>query len=302
MGGRRRETSVAARWRGKAVTFAAQRVWDFATGVQVNSRQTRVAMALAWVAALLLWVGAVRMHPRYNPSADTCLGDLRPFSAQQDARATEIALTRNPVAASLLRTSTEAAPPKLLFLVARASILDPFFAHSVVLMLPLQAEPLIVGLVVNKPTRVPLTQIFPESPGLKDRSDPAYIGGPVDLASPALAFHTHKPPKDAMPLYGDVYLSFDLKFITKLLHDSKQAGDVRLFLGRAQWAPEQLRGEALEGSWYNLRVEGDVIFEHDTEHLWKRLHDRARPPAVTPIRMLLPHLQFLTPASANISS
>jgi putative transcriptional regulator len=167
---------------------------------------------------------------------------------------------------------------KLLFLVARTSILDPFFERSVVLMVPLQGEPLIVGLVVNKPTLLPLLKIFPKSPALKSRSENAYLGGPVDMAAPALAFHARKPPKQALLLYDDVYLSFDPKFITRLIQDPKETGELRLFMGRAQWAPQQLQGEALRGSWYSLRAEGEVIFDRDTEHLWKRLEERAEAP------------------------
>jgi len=166
---------------------------------------------------------------------------------------------------------------KLLFLVARRSIQDPIFERSVVLMIPLSGEPLIVGLIVNKPTHVPVLKLFPQSAALRDGSEIAYMGGPVDLATPALVFHAPKAPKQAMLLYGDVYLSFDPKFIAKRLQDPKPGGDLRLILGRAQWAPEQLQGEALEGSWYSLRAEGEVIFDRDSDHLWKRLHDRARP-------------------------
>jgi putative transcriptional regulator len=167
---------------------------------------------------------------------------------------------------------------KLLFLVARGPVVDPFFEKSVVLMVPVDEDAVVVGLVVNKPSRLPLVKLFPESLALKNRTDNAYVGGPVDIAAPALVFHSPKPSKQAMLLYDDVYLSFDLKFITKLLRDPKQSGDFRLFLGRAQWAPEQLQGEALEGSWYSLRAEGDVIFDRDSDHVWKRLHDRAGPP------------------------
>jgi len=189
--------------------------------------------------------------------------------------------------------------PKLLFLVARPSIEDPFFERSVVLMLELQGEPLLVGLVVNKPSQLPLSKLFPESPVLKDRAENAYIGGPVDMATPALVFHTPKAPKQAMPLYGDVYLSFDPKFISKLMRDPKQTGELRLFLGRAQWAPEQLQGEASEGSWYSLRAEGEVVFDRDSEHLWKRLHDRARPPSNVEYRMGHPPPRLLRAAWAS---
>jgi putative AlgH/UPF0301 family transcriptional regulator len=167
---------------------------------------------------------------------------------------------------------------KPLFLVARPSIRDPYFAQSVVLMLPIKGEPLIVGLIINKSTRLPLSELFPDSPAMKNRSEKAYFGGPVDPAVPALVFHSPRPPKATIPLYDDVYVSFDAEFISKLLHDPKQTGDLRLFLGRAQWAPEQLQGEALEGSWYSLRAEGEVIFDRDPEHVWERLHRRAKPP------------------------
>jgi len=190
---------------------------------------------------------------------------------------------------------------KLLFLVARQSILDPIFERSVVLMLPLNGEPLIVGLIVNKPTRLPLTKIFPKSSTLKNSPEDAYLGGPVDMATPALVFHAQKPPKQAMLLYEDVYLSFDTKFISKLMQDPKQTVDLRLFLGRAQWAPEQLQGEALEGSWYSLRAEGEVIFDRDSEHVWKRLHERAQPPATVENQMPQPSRVQLRTAPANLS-
>jgi putative transcriptional regulator len=182
---------------------------------------------------------------------------------------------------------------KLLFLVARRSITDPIFARSVVLMLPIKDEPLVVGLIVNKPTRLPLVKIFPESAALKNRSDNAYLGGPVDVAAPALLFHAPKPPEQAMLLYDDVYLSLDPDFISGLLQDPKQTGDMRLYLGRSQWAPAQLEGEALRGSWYSLRAEGKVLFDPDSEHLWDRLHQRAQPPTSVENRIVQPALGLL---------
>jgi putative transcriptional regulator len=172
----------------------------------------------------------------------------------------------------------EKSKTKLLFLVARPSIQDPFFEKSVILMLPIEGEPWIVGLIVNKPTRLPLLKLFPESPALKNSTENAYLGGPVDMASGALIFHAPQPPKQAMLLYDDVYLSFDADVISERFQDPKPAGDMRLFLGRSQWAPAQLQMETLQGSWYSLRAGGEVIFERDSEHLWKRLHDRAQPP------------------------
>jgi putative transcriptional regulator len=236
-----------------------------ASAVQLRSQPENHASTWGWAALLLLFcvLGGVGVNP--------CWGEEKPTD-------------------------------KLLFLVARPSILDPIFEQSVVLMVPLTGEPVIVGLIINKPTRLPLIKLFPKSPTLKNSSEDAYLGGPVDLATPALVFHAPNPPKESMLLYDDVYLSFDTKLISKLMHDPKQTGDMRLFLGRAQWAPEQLQGEALEGSWYSLRAEGEVIFDRDSEHLWKRLHERARPPARVENRMPQPSRGQFRAAPGNLPS
>jgi putative transcriptional regulator len=172
---------------------------------------------------------------------------------------------------------SEESMSKLSYLIARRELADPFFEKSVVLMLPSEGMPLVVGLIVNKPTKVTLTRLYPESPVLKDSTATAYFGGPVDFESPTLVFHSAKPPHYALSLFRDVYLTFDPDVISTLLNDPKQKGDFRLILGRAQWGPEQLQNEMREGSWYKLEAEGDVIFDSDSEHLWRRLHDRAQP-------------------------
>jgi putative transcriptional regulator len=166
---------------------------------------------------------------------------------------------------------------KAVFLVARRQILDPFFRQSVVMMLPTTDNPLIVGLIINKPTRMTLGKLFPESPALKDRTEPAYFGGPVGVRVPSVVFHSRTAPERALRLYGNVYLTFDPDLITTAFQNSQQASSPRLFLGRAQWAPAQLQNEIRVGSWYRIEAEGDLIFTSDPERLWRTLHDRAAP-------------------------
>lgn len=80
-------------------------------------------------------------------------------------------------------------------LVARDNIVDPCFEKSVVLMVPLEGQPIVVGLVVNKPTRLPLVKIFPKSSLLKNSSENAYLGGPVDMAAPSWFFTRQNLPR-----------------------------------------------------------------------------------------------------------
>lgn len=166
---------------------------------------------------------------------------------------------------------------KVQFLVARGQIHDPIFQHSVVLMLPSIKSPLVVGLIVNKPTRMTLGNLFPKSPEFSNRTDHAYFGGPVNVAVASLVFRSSAVPEHAFHVYGDVYLTFDSTLISTVFQNSKSASNLRLFLGRAQWAPVQLRGEMQEGAWYKVQGDGNLVFSADPQSLWRTLHDRAKP-------------------------
>lgn len=165
---------------------------------------------------------------------------------------------------------------KAVFLVARNEVQDPFFKQSVVLMLPSRENALVVGLIINKPTRITLGKLFPKSPEFRGREEAAYFGGPVRISVPSVVFRSATTPRHALRLYGDVYLSFNPREIKSVFQNSQQASH-RLFMGRAQWAPGQLQNEFERGSWYRLRDAVGLVFSPDPQNLWRKLHDRAAP-------------------------
>jgi putative transcriptional regulator len=176
--------------------------------------------------------------------------------------------------------SAEAAPRKdsnAVFLVARHQVQDPYFRQSVVLMLPLTNGPLIVGLIVNKPTRISLGKLFPGKVAPESQFDHAYFGGPVHVYVPCVVLRASTAPNGALRLYGNVYLTFDSHLIASLLRKGLPSSSLRLFLGRAQWLPEQLKDEMSGGGWYRVETEGDIVFSSDPNSLWRTLHDQAGP-------------------------
>ncbi len=69
---------------------------------------------------------------------------------------------------------------KTLILVSRPELGDPLFKESVVLMFPssvVAIEGVVFGLIINRPVRVALCEIFPDDDALKNRSETAYFGG-----------------------------------------------------------------------------------------------------------------------------
>jgi putative transcriptional regulator len=162
-------------------------------------------------------------------------------------------------------------------LIARNQVQDPYFHHSVVLMLPEAETQLVVGLIINKPTHLTLRRLFPDSPEMKGRTEAAYFGGPVDVRTPSIVFRSSTEPDDAVRLYGNVYLTFDSDLITKAFQERQTSSRMRLFLGRAQWAPGQLQNEIRQGGWYRIQAEGDLVFSPHPDNLWPTLHSRAVP-------------------------
>jgi putative transcriptional regulator len=174
------------------------------------------------------------------------------------------------------------------FLVARRELTNPLFGKTVILMLPKNETPLVVGLIVNKPTKVQLRDVFPDSKTVQQKETKAFFGGPVELDSPSAIFRSAAAPKNATSVFADIYVTFDPDTITELAESPEQASTLRIFLGRSQWAPEQLQNEVAEGAWYTMRGDADPIFSSHPESAWPALLKRLEP---------RPLVEYLPPAN-----
>ncbi len=173
------------------------------------------------------------------------------------------------------------AQEKPLYLVARQGLVDLYFRHSVVLMLPVSYGPLIVGIIINRPTRFNLFQLFPSNPRLKHITFPAYFGGPVDVHDESMIFRASQAPKEVFQISPGVYISFDARFIKKFLRSPENDQKMRLFLGRAQWLPLQLQVEIMRGAWYRIHADPNLIFSASPKNVWQNLLEQARPSVIT---------------------
>ena len=197
-----------------------------------------------------------------------------------------LVLDKTPAHAAQDKPNKRGDEDKTLFLVARSEIGDPLFKESVVLMFPssvVAVEGLVVGLIVNRPARVALSEIFPDDDALKNRSETVYFGGPVDPMAPGVVFRSSKAVKGAALLFGDIYVSFDPEFIEGLLKKPEETPDLRLFVGRSQWVTVQLQNEMANRAWYSVRAETNLIFSASPQSLWRNLFERVEPPNVAQV-------------------
>ena len=152
-------------------------------------------------------------------------------------------------------------------LVARDDLPDPNFADSVVLVMN-DLGPGPIGIIVNRPTAVPVSQLFPGLKHLGKVTDKVYFGGPVDFESVWFLFRAATMPQHAVRACDGVYLSADRQLLLKLLGRLRPMEDLRIFVGHAGWAPGQLEAEIERHDWTPRRAEAAAIFNGKSEHPW----------------------------------
>jgi putative transcriptional regulator len=162
-------------------------------------------------------------------------------------------------------------------LVAARHLVDPNFAHTVVLvMFPPETGP--IGIVLNRPTDLQLREIWPGQEQRQGRTDTIYIGGPVQPDGLLYLFRKTPPPEHAWPVVDDIYLSGNGELLEMLLEQTHPVADQRLFAGYAGWRRGQLEGEIANRDWYVFEADPEIIYDTDSETLWWRLYQRATLP------------------------
>ncbi len=152
-------------------------------------------------------------------------------------------------------------------LVAAPALVDPNFVHSVVLLLDYD-ENGALGVVLNRPSPVPVRAVLPDWSGVVDDPDVLFHGGPVSTDS-ALAVAT-LPASDGDPIgwrrLFDHTGILDLDAPTELV--APAVSGMRVFAGYAGWDREQLDAEIEEGSWYVVPFEPTDLLTDDPGGLW----------------------------------
>lgn len=155
-----------------------------------------------------------------------------------------------------------------MLLVAAPTLLDPNFADTVVLLLDVDEDGAL-GVVLNRPTPVPVAEVLADWREVARDPQVLFQGGPVSPDG-ALAVGLVPPgegiPVGFRPVAGGLGL-VDLDTPVELL-DGGLWG-LRIFAGHAGWEADQLRQEIAEGAWYVVPAEPGDVFRADPRDLWR---------------------------------
>lgn len=184
-------------------------------------------------------------------------------------------------------------------LVASRDLADPIFAKTVVLLVHYDADG-VVGLMLNRRSDVPLSRVFKELQAAKDRSDPLYLGGPVEISSVLALLRSNAKQESAEHILGDVYLISTKSLLEKTLSAKADPGVFHVFLGYAGWSPEQLRNEVQAGAWFIFRGDTQIVFNSNPDGLWSQMIRRTELKMASSRPMDPPMIQQIRGTADNI--
>jgi putative transcriptional regulator len=143
-------------------------------------------------------------------------------------------------------------------LIATAKSHDPDFAHSVILLILYDSESAI-GLMLNKPTSLPITEILPEA---KSKSIAIYAGGPIPIGVRGLL------RSKTLPFFSVISSRSEL---LGLISGSPTPDVFRIYAGYVGWTSAQLQNEVARGLWKVLPASTAELFDPHPANLWYRL-------------------------------
>lgn len=156
---------------------------------------------------------------------------------------------------------------KGIFLVASPRLRDPNFRQTVVLLCEHGLEGAL-GVVVNRPTAMHLSEVLPQVPVLEGQCHRLFSGGPVQPMAILLLYRLAGKPDDEHHVFDGVYMGGDVAVVERVLTAPAGGEAIRAYMGYSGWGPGQLENEMKTGSWLTLPADSSVVFEKDPTRVW----------------------------------
>ncbi|MDP3939346.1 MAG: YqgE/AlgH family protein [Deltaproteobacteria bacterium] len=176
--------------------------------------------------------------------------------------------------APLMVSASGLAPSGGRFLVAARGMRDPRFSETVILLV-VHDENGTMGLVINRPTKVPLSKALPQISWPDDPPRYLFLGGPVIPQGVSFLLRSRETPEPALRILDGVFHSGSPALLAETAAGKAPGTEFRVFAGHAGWAPGQLDGELKRGDWRVLEAQAEDVFHEPPSEIWQELVQRA---------------------------
>jgi len=161
-------------------------------------------------------------------------------------------------------------------LIATDNIQGSIFEKSVILLTH-HDQAGDVGLIINKPSRYQVKEVYPGFV-MADRAGLLYVGGPV-MNAVLSALVKRKDDVEADGLKGvlpHIFHSFVSRSDAAEKYFSATVDDVRFYSGYAGWGKDQLLTEINRGGWYVIDADPAIVFDGNPDTMWQELLRKAQ--------------------------
>lgn len=182
-----------------------------------------------------------------------------------------IALT---IAAGVISTSADAMEQidEPVMLVATPELRDRLYGASVLIVTPI-GNGQHVGFIVNHPTTMKLSQMFPEHEPSRQVTEPVFLGGPNNVeALFALVQRQGSASNGSIRLAADLYLEMEREKVDNVIENEFR--NARFFAGVVVWRPGELAAEIRGDYWYVQSADTELVLRKSTTGLWEELVKR----------------------------
>ncbi len=157
------------------------------------------------------------------------------------------------------------------FLVAMPTLIDSFFYHSVIYLCE-HDENGAMGIIVNRPTRIKLTELLGhlhiDNNNDWVQSRTVLFGGPVKKDQGMVLHDGGAHWKSTMAVADDLFLTTSSD-ILPVLGSSQGPQNALVTLGYAAWGEGQLEQELAENSWLTVPASHGLLFDTPAEQRWE---------------------------------
>ena len=173
---------------------------------------------------------------------------------------------------ALATPSHAASPQDTVLLVAKRQLNDPFYKATVLIARPLGNDQH-VGVIINRPTKMTLGQLFPDHTPSQKVADPVFLGGPSNASVIfALVRRPASPGGKSLRLMPDLYMAFETATVDQIIENDPARA--RFVAGLVAWQPGELREEIRRGAWHVLDADPALIMRKP-DGMWEDLVRRA---------------------------
>jgi putative transcriptional regulator len=140
----------------------------------------------------------------------------------------------------------------------------------VILLVHYDAES-VVGLMLNRRTDLPISRVLAQLEAAKSRSDPVYLGGPVETPTIFALLRSSDKLEGTEHVFGSVYWISTKAALEKTISSRPDPAVFHVYLGYAGWTPDQLKTELRLGGWFIFQADNQTIFNPNPDSLWQEM-------------------------------